>query len=100
MPRYYLHILKGETLERDEVGIEIQDGNPLEEEVLEAARDLLADGDRQGIDRREWIFDVTDEAGTVVHSLLLGEAVELEEPRSQGEDDPEATKAHPGDVIP
>jgi hypothetical protein len=90
MPRYYFHILKGDSLEEDKEGTEIQATEPLEEEVLEAARDLLAEGDLQGLDRREWVFEVADEAGTVVHTLPFAEAIEPDMPDSRRKETSEA----------
>jgi hypothetical protein len=90
MPRYYFNILKGETLEHDSEGTEIAEGEPLDEEALEAARDLLADGDLQGLDRREWVFEVADEAGTVVHTLLFDDAIEPDMPDAEETELPEA----------
>ena len=53
MPRYFFHVRKSEVLDQDSEGREIAATEVLREEAIEAARDLLAEGDRQGLDRRE-----------------------------------------------
>lgn len=69
MPRYYFHIRKGDVLVEDQDGTEVSEAGSVEEEAVEAARDLLADGDREGPDRREWVYEVADATGATV--LLL-----------------------------
>ncbi len=49
MPRYYFHIRKGEVHVEDPEGTEVSQTESLEDDAIEAARDLLADGDRQGL---------------------------------------------------
>jgi hypothetical protein len=56
VPRYYFHIRKGDVLVEDPEGTEVSETETLEDEAIEAARDLLADGDLQGLDRREWVY--------------------------------------------
>lgn len=80
MPRYYFHIRQGDILIRDPEGIEVAETEALEEEAVEAARDLLADGDLQGLDRREWLYEIADESGSTVLTLLFSEAVEPDLP--------------------
>ncbi len=69
MSRYYFHIRKGEVLVEDPEGTEVAQTESLEDEAIEAARDLLADGDRQGLDRRVWIYEIADETGATVLTL-------------------------------
>ncbi len=52
----------------------------LREETIEAARDVLADGDVQGLDRREWVFEVADESGGIVLTLPFVDAIEPDVP--------------------
>ncbi len=59
MPHYLFHIRKGDVFTEDPKGIDVPETEGLEEEAIEAARDLLADGDLQGLDRREWVFEIT-----------------------------------------
>jgi hypothetical protein len=84
MPRYYFHVPKGEVLVEDPEGTEVAQTESLEDEAIEAARDLLADGDRQGLDRREWVFEVADENGTTVLTLPFSKAVEPDLPEVEG----------------
>lgn len=78
MPRYFFHIRKGDVLVQNPESIEVSTGDSLEEEAVEAARDLLADGDLQGLDRREWVFEVADESGTTVLTFPFVEAAEAD----------------------
>jgi hypothetical protein len=80
MPRYYFHIRKGDLLVEDAEGIEVRQPELLKEEAIEAARDLLAEGDLQGLDRREWVYEVADESGATVLELRFEEAVEPDLP--------------------
>jgi hypothetical protein len=80
MPRYYLRIHKGDVFVEGAEGIEVRELESLEEEAIEAARDLLAEGDLQGLDRREWVYEVADESGTTVLTLRFEEAVEPDLP--------------------
>jgi hypothetical protein len=86
MPRYYFHILKGDILEPDEEGIEIASTEPLAEEALEVARDLLAEVDLKGLDRREWILEIADEAGVIVHTLVFEDALEPDLPEIKADE--------------
>ncbi len=80
MPRYYFHIRKGDVLAEDPEGIEISEAEPLEEEAIEAARDLLADGDLQGLDRRNWVYEIADETGATVLTFPFQKSVEADFP--------------------
>ena len=84
MPRYYFHIRKDDVLVNDPEGVEVAATESLEEEAIEAARDLLAQGDLQGLDRREWVYEVADESGTTVLTLPFADAVEPDLPQSAG----------------
>ena len=80
MPHYYFHIRKGDVFAEDAEGIEVPEAGSLEEEAIEAARDLLAEGDLQGLDRREWVFEVADGSGATVLVLRFVDAVEPDLP--------------------
>jgi Ser/Thr protein kinase RdoA (MazF antagonist) len=80
MPRYYFHIRQGNVLVEDSSGVEVSGAEGLEDEAIEAARDLLADGDLQGLDRRDWVYEVADESGATVLTLPFSEAVEPDLP--------------------
>ena len=75
MPRYSFHIRKGDVLVEDPDGREVAQTEPLEDEAIEAARDLLAEGDLQGLDRRAWRYEVADESGEPVLILRFDDAV-------------------------
>ncbi len=84
MPLYFFHIRKGDVLVEDPEGTEVSETEALDEEAIEAARDLLADGDLQGLDRRVWVYEVADESGTIALTLLFSEAVEPDLPEADG----------------
>jgi hypothetical protein len=83
VPRYYFHIRKGDVLFEDPEGTEVSETEALEDEAIEAARDLLAEGDLQGLDRREWVYEVADESGATVVTLPFSEAVEPDLPERE-----------------
>jgi hypothetical protein len=80
MPRYFFHIRKGDVFDKDSGGREIAATEALSDETIEAARDVLADGDVQGLDRREWVFEVADESGGIVLTLPFVDAIEPDVP--------------------
>ena len=80
MPRYFFHIRKGDVLVQTLESVEVSTDDSLEEEAVEAARDLLADGDARAVDRREWAFEVADESGTTVLTLPFIAAAEADFP--------------------
>lgn len=89
MPRYYFHIRKGDVLVEDAQGIEVAQPEALEEEAVESARDLLAEGDLQGLDRRDWLYEVADESGGTVLVLRFQDAVEPDLPVKHESDESE-----------
>jgi hypothetical protein len=78
VPRYFLHLrYRDDTdgLAVDEEGDELPDQEALRQHVLETARDLMQT--RIGV-VRNWAkctFEVTDEAGHLVLTLLFSEAL-------------------------
>ena len=80
MPRYFFHIRKGDVLEEDAEGREVDENESVHDEAVEAARDLLAQGDLQGLDRREWVFAITDGSGAPVLDFPFEQAVEPDLP--------------------
>ncbi len=80
MARFYFHIRKGDDLVTDPEGVEVPNSEIVRDEAIEAARDLLSEGDLQGLDRRGWAFEVADESGQTVLTLPFSEAVEPDLP--------------------
>ena len=80
MPRFFFHIRKGEVFDRDDEGRKVDATGSLSEEATEASRDLLAEGDLQGLDRREWVFEIADEAGETVLTFPFEAAIEPDLP--------------------
>jgi hypothetical protein len=82
VPKYFFNIRKGDVLEEAADPIEIDALGEINEEAIEAARDLLAEGDLVGLDRRDWAFEVLDEGGEVVLEFAFKDAVEPDLPDS------------------
>jgi hypothetical protein len=78
--RYYFHVRQGDLLQSDDEGRDLPAAEPLLDEAIEAARDLLAEGDLQGLDRREWVFEIADETGATVLVLPFADAIEPDMP--------------------
>jgi hypothetical protein len=77
MARYYLHLRDGHDELLDPDGIEYPDMDALRQGVLTTARDLIAGDVQEGeIDFRSRL-DAEDEAGRVVHTLELEDAVTI-----------------------
>ena len=60
---------------RDLSGVELPDLEAAREEARHRAFLTLTDGYKLGQDRRGWLIDVRDEAGRVVLTLTLDEAI-------------------------
>jgi hypothetical protein len=80
MPKYFFHVRKGDVLDEAPEPIEIDSVDGVEEEAIEAARDLLAEGDLSGLDRRAWAFEVADEQGETILTFKFDDAVEPDLP--------------------
>jgi hypothetical protein len=76
MTRYFFHVRNAEGVIQDVEGIDIPEGEALHDEAVEAARDLLALGDREGSDRRDWVFEIVDESGQSALTLAFADAAE------------------------
>ncbi|HEV2559672.1 MAG TPA: hypothetical protein VGU45_13680 [Microvirga sp.] len=82
MALFYFHIRKGEELERAAEPIALQAAGEIGEEAVELARDLLAEGDLAGLDRRAWVFEVADETGATVLTFPFRDAIEPDLPEA------------------
>ncbi len=78
MPRFFFDLrLKGECLERDDIGIDLPDFETAYIEAHRAAVEMWADARRQGHKPSEAGFEVRDARGTVVLELPFAEALGL-----------------------
>jgi hypothetical protein len=79
MPRYFLDIVNGDTIE-DPDGAEFGDIAEAREEAVLSARDLIGqdikEGRPLGLTRR---IDIRDDNGQVVDSVIFSEAIPSEE---------------------
>ena len=85
MARYYFHIRKGDLLDKTTEATDVRDSEALADEATEMVRDLLAEGDLAGLDRREWIFTIRDESDQLVLTFPFKDAVEPDLPDPPGE---------------
>jgi hypothetical protein len=65
MPRYYLHILHGTEVVRDEGGSEMVDVAAARLEAIAAALEICSDSIRSGVDPRQRAIEIWDD-----HSAL------------------------------
>lgn len=76
MPRYFFHAYDRIVADDDE-GIELDDVALAVAVAHHAARDLAADECRRGELDLNFRIDVTDEAGAIVASVTLADAVQV-----------------------
>jgi len=76
MPRFYLHLRKGENFFRDPEGAEFADLEAARQEALQAARELAAESIKfdQEIEGR---FEITDEQGQSLLIVTLKDTVRI-----------------------
>lgn len=75
MPRYYFHVRNGATI-ADPEGSEIAGGlHAVQREAALHARDVMADGIRQGLDYSGRTFEIEDEDGRTVMSFPFKQAL-------------------------
>lgn len=87
MPRFFLSIADGETYE-DREGQELPDRQSALDAAMKAARELIAEGAREGHIPLQDKIVVTDDAGEVVGVVAFRDAVEIEDEQdtASGED--------------
>ena len=76
MSRYYFNVQQGAELLKDPVGDDLDDPEELRRKALESARELVAEGAREGQNWLAWSVIVTDAGGEPVLTLPLSEAVQ------------------------
>ncbi len=76
MPRYFLHVREAGDLVEDPDGTEFPDEAAVRKEAVEAAREIMAEHIRKGLDVSGWSFEVVDEDGRPVMSVPFSEAVQ------------------------
>lgn len=74
MSRYFFHVV-GTQPYTDEEGTELPDEASVRSRAIEAARDMLAEGVREGLDRSHWQIFVEDEQGQTILSLPFSDAL-------------------------
>ena len=77
MPHYYFH-LHNHVGARDEEGQDLPDLAAAREEAIRGARDLMAEGIKQGeVELDDWI-EVQDESGAQVLAVQFRDAVDVD----------------------
>jgi len=79
MPKYFFHVRDGKDVLLDPEGVQLAPG-AVAGYALRAARDCIAHEAKTGRIDMDQRVEVEDEAGTIVHRLEFGDAVQLIEP--------------------
>ena len=74
MPRYFFDLLDSNAVSPDPSGTVLPDQAACQKEALQRARNVLAEGDKNGEDRSNWAFEVTDEAHRPILIVRFAEA--------------------------
>ena len=82
MGLYYFNIRTGSALLEDPEGDTYSDLHAARGGAITKARDMLAEGDRKGEDRRSWRVEVMDRANRHVLTVGFSEALD---PKASGE---------------
>lgn len=75
MPRYRFEFREDFAEEMIE-GIDLQDDEAARKEAIRAAREIMADGILEGVDRTGWVSRVYNEAGEVIVTVKFSDLVE------------------------
>ena len=76
MPRYFFHVHEAAGVTEDPEGAECQDEAAARKEAIEAARDIMAEHVRKGLDVSGWSFEIVDERGRPALIVPFAEAVQ------------------------
>ena len=77
MAKYYMHLRNGTDELLDVEGVELQDADAVRENVMTAARDLLAGDLRIGVVDLRYRIDAENSGGEIVYSLAFKNAFSL-----------------------
>ncbi len=75
MPRYFFHIRETEGTVEDTEGIEFPDDAAVHMEAIEAARDIMAEHIRKGLDVSGWSFEIANGSGWPIMAVPFSEAI-------------------------
>jgi hypothetical protein len=75
MPLYYFHMRCEGVLDEDPEGIELPDLAQAKNAALEGAREIMAERLKHGIPMNGSQFEVTDNAGNLLHVLKFTDAL-------------------------
>ncbi len=84
MPRYFFHVRDGDTLHRDDAGLDLPDIEAVIREAVQGAKDAMREAATQGQDVSGRSFEVVDENGEQVLTLPFARAIE-DEPAVEGD---------------
>jgi hypothetical protein len=73
---YYFNIRTESGVVEDPEGDTYPDLQAAREEALANARNIIADGDQKGEDRRSWCYDIMDRANEHVITVAFSEALD------------------------
>lgn len=69
MPRYFFNIREHGILDEDTVGAEMPSNDFAYDEAVKAARELISEKVLKGVPIDGQIFEITNDAGDVVHTV-------------------------------
>ncbi len=75
MPRYFLHVREAGDLVEDPDGVDFPDVAAARMEAVEAAREIMAEHIRKGLDVSGWSFEIADGSGRPVMTVPFSEAI-------------------------
>lgn len=75
MPHYFFHVNEGGELVEDLEGAELPDASAARAEAMQAARDIMAEHIRKGLDVSGWSFEIADGSGWPIMAVPFSEAV-------------------------
>jgi hypothetical protein len=78
---YYFNIRTESGVVEDPEGGTHPDLQAAREKALASARDIIAEGDREGEDRRSWRFEIMDRANEHALTVMFSEALD---PKTNG----------------
>jgi hypothetical protein len=75
MPLFYFNFWDHKAYVSDPKGIELRDLDAVRKRALDAAREIVDDGEAQGDDRTGWKFDIKDNSDRTVLTMPFSAAV-------------------------
>lgn len=75
MPRFHIHMNDGHVSTNDVDGFDSVDLETAMSVVLQDARHMMSESDRNGLCRRHWRADIADPSGNIVATIAFAHAL-------------------------